>query len=138
MAKGSKLTNKEKKTILDSVKTGQTHRQIATKIKRSKTVVTNFLRDPDDYGTKKPSGLPNKVTARDRRQIIKQASNKMETCSKIKSDLGLNLSRSTIHRVINECPNIVRVQMKKKPLLTDGHKAKRLEWARKHMTWKKE
>jgi transposase len=102
MALGARLTVSEQKDILRLSKKKMSHRDIAKKIRRSKTVVTNFLRDPDNYGTKKPTGRKPKLDNRSKRLVIRTASNKAITCSKIIKDLSLNVSRWTVNRVIKK------------------------------------
>uniref|UniRef100_A0A1I7XLY3 HTH_Tnp_Tc3_1 domain-containing protein n=1 Tax=Heterorhabditis bacteriophora TaxID=37862 RepID=A0A1I7XLY3_HETBA len=47
---------------------------------------------------------------------------------------------STVWRMLDKCPNIVRSRMKKWPQLTQGHKDERLCWARIFMrcNWEKD
>jgi transposase len=138
MALGARLTVSEQKDILRLSKKKMSHRDIAKKIRRSKTVVTNFLRDPDNYGTKKPTGRKPKLDNRSKRLVIRTASNKAITCSKIIKDLSLNVSRWTVNRVIKKSGVLKNKKKKKSPVLTDTHKRARVDWAKTHMTWKSE
>ena len=56
------LTVIERGRILELHKQNLSQRVIASEIRRSKTVVVNFLKDPDAYGTKKHIGTPKKIS----------------------------------------------------------------------------
>lgn len=71
-------------------------REIARKLGRSLCVVQNFFKNPDNYNRTKKGRPTRKLTARDKRRIINTASNSTSSCSKIKSELSLNVSKSTV------------------------------------------
>ena len=113
MPKGMQLTESEKRSILNLHKNQCSHREIAKKINRSKTVVTNFLKDPLKYGLKKRIGRKRKVDERTKRHVLKAASNKSISCAKIVEELNLKVSRWTINRVIKRS-NILKKKKKKR------------------------
>ena len=53
MGRGKQLTKEEIGKILAYRDQGLTMRQIGDKIGKSKNVVSHFLQDPENYGTKK-------------------------------------------------------------------------------------
>ena len=106
---------------------------IAEQIGRSPNVVSNFLRNPVDYGTAKSSGRPPKLNTRDKRRIFRRASNSVSSSATIQRELNLNVTPMTVRNVINSSPNIVRARMRKAPALTDVHKERRLQFARVNM-----
>ena len=138
MPKAIQLTESEKRWILDLHKKNCSHREIAKKINRSKTVVTNFLKDPLKYGSRKRTGRRRKVDERTKRLIIRTASNKSISCANIIHDLNLKLSRWTINRVIKKSKILKKMKKKHSPPLTKSHKDLRLKWAKDHMTWNEE
>ena len=79
------LTESERKLILALHKKNKSH--------RSKTMVTNFLKDPLKYGSRKRTGRRKKVDERTKRLIIRTASNKTISCANIVNDLCLKMSR---------------------------------------------
>ena len=138
MPKAIQLVEDEKRRILDLHKKNYPHREIAEKINRSKTAVTNFLKDPLKYGTQKRTGRRTKVDERTKRHILRTASNKSISCANTVHDLNLKLSRWTINRVIKR-PEILKKKKKKRsPRLTNSHKDLRLKWAKDHMTCNEE
>ena len=81
MPRAIQLCESERKSILDLHKKNCSYREIAKKINRSKTVVTNFLKDPLKYGLGKRTGRRRKVDKRTKRHILRAASNKTISCS---------------------------------------------------------
>ncbi len=138
MPKGFPLSESEIKTINRLINENLSHRQIALKIKRSKTLVTNYLKNPKSYGNLKRSGRRISLEPRPRRQILRVASSNTISCKKIAGTLGLKVSRWTINRIINQSGYIRYAKKIVSPALTDGHKELRLSWAKEHMTWNEE
>lgn len=138
MPKGPKLSEYEKGQIQALHANGSNVSQIARQIHRSRDVITKFLNNPQEYGTKKSTGRPTVVTPRNKRRIINAASNSTIGVRQIKKDLDLEASRETIRKVIKNCPHIQRSRMSLQPKLTEADKANRLEFARQHMTWNNE
>uniref|UniRef100_A0A1I7XEG3 HTH_Tnp_Tc3_2 domain-containing protein n=1 Tax=Heterorhabditis bacteriophora TaxID=37862 RepID=A0A1I7XEG3_HETBA len=91
--------------------------------------IMNFLRHQEEYGTKKSSGRPSKLNNRGKRKILRTPSNKTISIVGIRRTCGIDASESTVWRMLDKCPNIVRSQMKKCPQLTQGYKDERLFWA---------
>ena len=126
MPRAIQLTETEKRSILDLYKENKSHREIARKINRSKTVVTNFLKDPLRYGSRKRTGRRKKVDDRTKRLVLRTASNKTISCANIIDDLSLKMLRWTINRVIKRS-NILKKRKKKHlAALTTAHKILRL------------
>ena len=88
--------------------------------------------------TKKKIGRPKKLSERDKRSILRVASNAALSYNQIKSKSGVNCSRSTVRRIIKSSKNIVRRKFKKIPPLTKKHKDNRLTFAREYMAWTNE
>lgn len=117
---------------------GQTGRTIAEKIKRSFNVVYSYLRNKDSYGKNMKGGKKTATTPADRRKIIRCASNSCDSAAKIKKNAGVSASTSTVRRIINSASHLKRKKLQKKPPLNEQRKIKRLEFCRRHMTWKEE
>jgi transposase len=64
MAKGKKLTERERGMIAALFEEKKTIVEIAEKLGRSRTVVRNFVLDPDGYSKSKSSGRPKWLSAR--------------------------------------------------------------------------
>lgn len=133
MPKGKNLTEYEKGQIQAFHQSGISNREIARKSKRSHDVVNKYLKNPAAYGSKKRSGRPKKVTPRQQRRIINTASNSTITINKIRREQDLNVSKSTVSRILNSSPHIVRSKMNVAPRLKPHHITNRLEFARSQM-----
>ncbi|EFO99641.1 hypothetical protein CRE_24833 [Caenorhabditis remanei] len=126
MGRGKPLTDFEKGQIAAKNDQGLSNRQIARDLGRSLVAINRFIKDPLNHGTKKSPGRPSLLTVRDKRQILRKASNAVITCSKIKCDLNLSVSNETVRRVISKSKFIKYRKMKKAPMLTSVHRQKRL------------
>ena len=87
MAKGKILTEFQRGRITEVQKHGLSHRAIASELNRSKTAVTNFLKNPAEYGTKKFTGRPKTITPALDRRIRREVEEKSTiTSAQIKSN----------------------------------------------------
>uniref|UniRef100_A0A1I7X8G7 DDE_3 domain-containing protein n=1 Tax=Heterorhabditis bacteriophora TaxID=37862 RepID=A0A1I7X8G7_HETBA len=109
---------------------GYTVKRIADVVKRSRKAIMNFLRHQEEYDTKKSSGRPSKLNDREKREILRTASNSTISINEIRRTCDIDASESTVWRMLNTCPNVVRLRMKKYPELTQAHKNERLCWIR--------
>ena len=137
MPRGKQLTAFECGQINAYHKENKSIRQISLLINKSKNVISNYLKDPENHGKKVRSGRPPKLTNRDKRKILRLASNKTISRQQIKNDLNKPVSKWTIGRVLNSSPHLVYKKKKAKPKLTEQHKLNRLQWARERMGWTK-
>lgn len=142
MPRGTHLTEFEKGVITGYVNAPGaklSNREIARRINRSEAVIRNFLNDPDAYGKNKKGGRPQLLSARDKREISRAASNSMISLRQIKRQTNVSASVMTIHRALKSDPNIVRSRLMSAPRLFDRHKQARLEFSRENMSqnWSK-
>jgi transposase len=133
MARGTKLTEREKGQIDAYHEEGYSNRQIAVKLGRSHKVVNGYMKNPEEYGTRKSSGPPKKLSDREKRAIVRRASNSSISCDKIRRELQLNVHRNTVRNVLVANPNIIRGKMRKAPALIGNDKQIRLEFGRRNM-----
>lgn len=131
MPLGRPLSEFEKGQITEKKRDGTSNRQIAIELGRSRSVINNFVNDPDGYGTKPHSGRPPLISDRDKRQILREASNSSKSCAEIKSDLNLNVTREAVRLVLKKSKFILYRKMRKAPSMTAWHREKRLEFAKK-------
>uniref|UniRef100_A0A0N5BY67 HTH_Tnp_Tc3_1 domain-containing protein n=1 Tax=Strongyloides papillosus TaxID=174720 RepID=A0A0N5BY67_STREA len=138
MPKRTKLTEFEKGQILAFASVGKTHSEISTLVNRSRKVISTILKDASSYGTAKHTGRPSNLSVRDKRAISRSASNTTKSCTSIRNELNLPVSRWIVNRALTNDQNIVRSKMAKCSRLDKSHKVARLEYARKYMTWSEE
>ena len=72
MAKGTKISEFEKSEITALKKrVGKSHNEISKVLERSKTVISNYLKSPNKYGTRKPTGRPENLSPQFKRSIVR-------------------------------------------------------------------
>jgi len=115
------LTEREKNAILSLSKQKLPVYRISAKIKRSRHCITNFLKDPKNYGYVVKNRKKRKVTNRVKRTILKSASNKRISAAKIINENNLNLLPSTVYRVIHDSPHIILQKKKKSSFISKAN-----------------
>ncbi|CAN8071652.1 unnamed protein product [Agarophyton chilense] len=101
MARGAPLTRSEQLEIMELVGQGMIPADIAQKLKRSPKTISNFIKNPATYGTKRSTGRPTALSPADKRGIKRELCRNTSSCGKIVKNLNLPLSRSTIWREVN-------------------------------------
>jgi transposase len=138
MPRGIPLSGEEKGMIKAFKDLKLSNRAIAAKLKRSPRVINNYVNNPGLYNTKRRSGRIPALSERQKRLIIRKASNRTITSKQIISDLKLNCSKWTVNRAINNSGILKLAKKQSSPPLTERHKQNRLKWAKDHMTWNQE
>lgn len=139
MPRGPMLTDSERAVAKALNANGVSCRSIAAQMGRSPNVISNFLQDPDGYGTAKHPGRPSKLSNADRRIICRLASNSTLSASQIRSSTNVPVCTRTVLRTINSCGHLQYATMNSAPRMTAAHKERRLEFARRNMAtdWSK-
>ena len=130
MSKGKRLTEYEKGKIDAFAEKNMPTREIASKIKRSKTVVSNYRRLGSNYGLKGARGRKPTLTDRVKRNIFRTCSNKSISAAQIKNELELTCNPRTIQRTIKSNSNILYRKFQCKPSLKPHHIEDRMNFAR--------
>ncbi|XP_043584063.1 uncharacterized protein LOC122568430 [Bombus pyrosoma] len=129
MGRGKKLNESEKKQILELKQQRLSVTKIS-KVIRRRRVIHNFLKNVEDYGKKKSTGRPSSLPDRDKRAILRAASNSQLTTKQIMEKCSVSASVSSVRRVLLSCKNIKRLKLKKELSLTTKHKVERLRFAK--------
>lgn len=138
MGRGKTLTKIEIGKILAFKQENYSNREIAKKINRDPWTINHFLKNPDIYGKNRRGRTAKATTERERRSILREASNSMACARTIKEKVGTSASVRTVRRIIRKCPHLRRQKLKKKPHLFQHHRDARLAFCRAHMNWKDE
>lgn len=133
MGRSTLLREEEKGSILAFSKSGLNVSQISREIGRSRTVIANFLKNPESYGQKRSTGRKAILNDRDKRRIIKKASNSTTSCAQLASFTGKNVSVTTVWRTLKQSKHIVLGVLRKAPHLTVRHKAARIDFALRNL-----
>uniref|UniRef100_A0A8R1E6S6 HTH_Tnp_Tc3_2 domain-containing protein n=1 Tax=Caenorhabditis japonica TaxID=281687 RepID=A0A8R1E6S6_CAEJA len=125
--------------ILGGDKPTMTRLTIAKHLDGSHDSINRFVLNPNPIKQKKKTGPAPKLNSRARRSVTRVASNSMKSCNDINQELNLRVSKWTVWRALKENPNITRAVMRPAPRLTNVHKARRLDFARRNMStnWEK-
>lgn len=106
MGRGKALSVAEQAKIDVLQNEGFSNRKIAEKIGRHKNVVNNYLKDKENYGKNMKRFTKTATTPRERRAILKEASNSPLSVSKIKVKTNVSASKVTVYRVIKSAPHL--------------------------------
>ena len=106
MAKGNRLSEFEKGKITALKRVGKSQREISKALGHNKTIICNYLRSPNKYGTRNPTGGPEKLSPQFKRRIVHEVKKKTSSTSKIlKSLVDAPCSTRTIRRHLNNKKN---------------------------------
>lgn len=130
MPRGKVLSSEEIAQIVILKKENYSNRQIA-----SPRVINNYFKDPENYGKNQKGRTGKATTERERRAILREASNSASTARQIKASVGVSASIRTVQRVIKSSHHIQRKKLKRKPVLSLNHRDARLAFAHAHMGW---
>ena len=72
MAKRTKSSEFEKGEVTGLKRVGKSQRKISKALGRSKTIICNYLKSPNKYGTRKPTSRPEKLSLHFKRRIVRE------------------------------------------------------------------
>ena len=78
MAKGTKLSEFKKGEVTALKRVGKSQREILKALGHSKTIICNYLKSPNKYRTRKPTGRPEKLS-QFKRRIVHKVKKKIST-----------------------------------------------------------
>lgn len=133
MSKTPRLTEKEKGLIEAYKEEGNSNCWIANKIGRNESTIRYYFKNKRKE--RKKRGPKPKLSNATKRRIIRKASNKVTSLTKIKAEMNLNVSKETIRTVLKNNRNINFQKINVKPPLKSHHKQARLDWAKDKITW---
>ena len=138
------VTSLELRELIVKIRNEDKHSfgDIANIVKKSKSVIHGILKKFDETGSceaKKPPGSPRKTTSREDRFIALQAKKDTFTTAAgiahmIKDNLGVNVSRHTVLRRLNEQRLMARTPSTK-PFISKKNQLARKKFAIEHVTW---
>ena len=96
MQLGKVLSDEGKGTILAYEDEGLKYAQISRKIGRSRVVIGSFLKNIDKYGKKYKTGRKPKLSNRDKRIIINEASNSFVSYAQLAGRFSKMVSKMAV------------------------------------------
>jgi transposase len=143
LAPRKNLTPAEKAYIAGVYSEGRKSLQdLATQFGRSKSTMLRAVRKHDEdpqCERGEVSGRPKKLTEREESHIILSLKRQRDvSCTQIKSDLDLKVSRSTIWRSILSSGLVTSEWKTSKPFVCLKNRRKRVLWCKERVNWSKE
>ena len=90
------LSDKERGQIEAFRQANYSIREIGKELNRSKNVIWNYLKTPEEYGTKNNHGRPKKLTIRQQRLLVRKASTGKFSANQIRNELDLKICKNTV------------------------------------------
>lgn len=142
MGKGKSCDAATRKAILELHQAKRSYQQIANQMKCSKTMVFNAIQHSNAYQTTENvprKRRPRKTSERDDRMIVRMAKKNPRISSteikrKISAQIESPISARTIRRRLVEGGLHGRIS-RKKPLVTEKQRKKRIQFAKSHASW---
>uniref|UniRef100_A0A7I4YE78 DDE_3 domain-containing protein n=1 Tax=Haemonchus contortus TaxID=6289 RepID=A0A7I4YE78_HAECO len=135
MPRATRLSNQEQAQVRALFEAGWSRRRIAAHIGRSRNCINEYLRNPDQYGKKNSPGRPRLLSAQDERTIGRVLSNSTKSLNRLRAEMRLLVSKTTVWRVIQRSESITREMMRRVPRLSERHKVARLQFAMKNASF---
>ena len=132
MGRGRRLTEAQVAVVLELAKDFLSPAKIAERIHKSRSAVRNVLRKNGHTTPDSPLGRPKKMTERQVRLIIRQASPNRLTARQLRNLYAKHVSVRSVQRLLNNAAHLGWRKMQAAPKLTPRHRAARVAWAR---TW---
>jgi hypothetical protein len=134
------LSEKEKGQKLAYFDSGLSGREIATKLGRHQTTITNwYMKYTTTGNTPKGSGgtKSKKLSQRELAHVkLLCKRDPFTTIRKVKEEIGRSdICDRTLARALESYCSIKSYWAKKKPFISDKNKKKRLHWAKSHREW---
>lgn len=141
MVRKKRLSSEEIGKIMAYRDLGLNYTQIGHRINRSRDVIRDYLKNPEDYGKKKSPGRPRVFDERQERQILRSVTqNNRTSVKKICADNQISLKHvRTVQRIFQKSEYFGWKKVERKPALTPLHKRARLEFATNNLdrNWSK-
>lgn len=135
MGRGKEVSDYERGRIEALYNEGHTLDFIADQINRSKKLVFNYIHRGPDQPPGKSTGRPKLLDDRDERNIARHASNQVTSARKIKTELSLPVSVSTVGRILRANPHLQHEKKLRKPKISEAHAVQRVAFAHEHLQW---
>lgn len=135
MTRGTLLTTEERAQIEALHAENFSQRAIAKRINRSPKAVSKYLKEKETYGTHFNSSGNKKISDRQVRALIREASNSTSSASELRKDLELPIGTRRIQQILSSTDFLKYKKVRKAPLLSPIHVNNRLIWAREMHAW---
>jgi transposase len=133
------ISSSQKENIISLAANGYSTRKIASRIGLGRTTISRTLQEMLPDRQIPSSGRPSKLSVTTQHFILREiktgrAANAVQAAQNINSTISEPVSSSTVRRLLRK-HSFKAVVKKKKPLLSAGHRKKRLAFAQKYQNW---
>lgn len=135
MPRGTHLSDFEQGQIVAYHHAGKNYSEIGRLLGRKHETIRRFLKDSGNYGTKKRSGRPKKLSCKAIRRILRASSMENQSASEIRISQQVPLTTRSVQRIISSAPYMKYMKRKQQPKLKPEHKAIRLSWTEARISW---
>lgn len=111
-------------------KAGHSIPAISLQLKSSRKVISNFLRAPDSYGTRKKRCYRRKMTIKDKKRLAREASKISFILRTLRDSLQVPISAYRNRLYLSIWVSLRYQRVPSIPTLTDAHKKARMNWAK--------
>ncbi|KAF0706427.1 hypothetical protein AaE_014117 [Aphanomyces astaci] len=132
MGRGPQLNEFQRGQIVVWKANGETVIFMSKSLGISRTAISNYLKDPDNYGKRFGDGRKSKLTVNDSRHIFRAASKPGASSKLIIQDLQLPVSSRYVRYMLQASIRFEYVKRNATPKLTDDYIRARLAHAKKH------
>jgi len=135
MGRGASITDEERGEIRGRLANGQSLRSIAKDLHRSLDLVRNSIDRGLDHPPGVSTGRKRKLDPRTVRNVRRHGSNQVTSAGKIRRELDLDCSDSTVLRVLGNSGYLAYEKKQTKPAINEDNVAQRLAFAEAHVQW---
>ena len=80
--------------------------EVSRHLDRSRNVIRNNLEDPEQYRSGKYAGRVSKVTAQDKRGLLRGASNSKKSAARIGNEVKVPVRKCRVQQILSASPNL--------------------------------
>lgn len=129
MPRGTELTDTQQAQLLALKAAGWSVAKMARYVNKSRKCVSNFLKSPSAYKTKKRTGRKPRMSDTKTRLMFREARKGGKNSSQLVSSLNLPVGKKRVQAMLLTDASLEWRRPMKGPWLTPIHISRRLEWA---------
>jgi transposase len=130
MPQNKVLDTSEIAVILQLNDVGLQQKEIANRLKRSRSLISRFLSDPDNYGKRQKQRKRRKIDERGLRALVREAEKGEMGTKAIVQSLNLGITRRHACRLLKKEGGLRFYKLKRKFALTSKHKMNRINFSK--------
>lgn len=133
MPRGKQLSENQRAQILALLEAKVSLNKIATIINKSRRVVQNFAKKPEEYCSTSRKGRKPRMTAAQTRLLLRTVRNTGATAQNLVLSLALPVGKKRVQAILRSDTSVQWRRPMKGPWLSPAHVQARLNWACGHV-----